>query len=243
MPPTTFVVPDDSLAAEYGFTAGLRSRILALVDAAPGKVLPYPTIYDAATGRIAGLDYSLLMDAQVTPPELLAILKYTLDLHLQGNRSPFVVLSHAFLYSFEGADNVDNTPTLQDQQARWAALTAFITYANSKPEVRMVPLKDVLAWMLSPAALGGDGGTPPADSGTGGSAGQGGTGGTAGTSGAAGSPAQPAESSSGCGCRVQGSDRAAPWGMLVALVAGLGLQRRRSRPRARRSLMESEKAV
>lgn len=150
--PTTLVVPDDSLAAEYDFAPGLRARIEATQK--QQGVFPYPTVYDAPTGRISGLDYSLLKDAKIAPTELLAVYKYNLDLHLSGNRAPLIVLSHSFLYAFEDG-NENNTDSVATMRARWQAFSAFIRYANSKPQVRLRPVKDILAWMSDPAPLPG----------------------------------------------------------------------------------------
>ena len=114
----------------------------------------YPTVFDPITGAFSGLDYSLLVDAKVDPAEMLAILKYTLDQHLAGNHAPFVLCTHAFLYAFDdkipnksGELNNSDTPTLAIRNARWAALEAFIQYAHERPEVRMVSVGDIVAYM------------------------------------------------------------------------------------------------
>ena len=112
------------------------------------------SVFDPITGAFSGLDYSLLMDAKVAPAEMLAILKYTLDQHLAGNRAPFVLCTHAFLYAFDdqipndsGELNNPDTPTLAIRNARWAALEAFMRYAHGRPEVRMVSVGDIVAYM------------------------------------------------------------------------------------------------
>ena len=74
-----------------------------------------------------------------------------------GNRSPIVFVAHSFLYAFTASDaslpldsrtrDNPNTLTAADRDARWKALTDFVTYALSKPEVRIRPVKDVLAWV------------------------------------------------------------------------------------------------
>jgi hypothetical protein len=149
-PVSALVVPPDGEAAAYGFTAGLRARIEAKLP------LPYPSLYEPGTGKIAGLDVSLLADAQVRPHEMLAILKYNLDLHRNGNRAPLVFVAHAFMYAFTQSDagrpkdpDNPNTPSAAERDARWKAITDFVTYALSKPEVRVRPVKDIIAWMTS----------------------------------------------------------------------------------------------
>ena len=166
LPPTTLVIPPDSEAANYKFTEGLRARVAAQAN-------PYPSVYEASTGKMAGLDYSLLMDAKVTPAEMAAILEYNLDQHLAGNRAPIVFIAHSHLYAFSDADDNPDTPSKAVRDARWKALTDFLTYAMSKPEVRIVPAKNVLAWVQHAAA------NPVADAGTTGPGAERGSGGAA----------------------------------------------------------------
>jgi hypothetical protein len=206
VPVSTVFVPPDSAAAQYQFKAGLRSRI-------PAK-MPFPSVWEPSTGKLGGLDYTILVDAKVTPDEMLAILKYTLDQHLNGNHSPFIFCGHTFLYSFSTPGDNGDTPDMRTRDARWAALSAFINYAHSKREVRMRPVRDVVAWMQNPVALSGatgatpdagaadqpdadandDSGTPggggtgggSVDAGSQGTGGSGGSGGTGGSAGAGG---------------------------------------------------------
>jgi hypothetical protein len=158
VPVSTVFVPPDSAAVEYKFKPGLRAQV-------PAK-MPYPSIWEPATGKLGGLDYTILVDAMITPDEMLAILKYTLDQHLKGNRSPFIFCAHTFMYSFSSKDDNPDTPDQATRDARWKALSAFIEYAHSKAEVRMRPVKDVVAWMQNPVSLAGmtgpgpDGGRP-----------------------------------------------------------------------------------
>jgi hypothetical protein len=156
VPVSTLIVPPDSEAAAYGFKAGLRGRV-------PAK-MPYPSLWEPATGKLGGLDWTVLADAKLAPDEMTAILKYTLDQHLEGNRAPFVFCAHTFMYSYSNPSSNPDTPSAAVRDARWKALSAFISYAISKPEVRMRPVKDIVAWMRNPVALAG-GGTPAADAG------------------------------------------------------------------------------
>jgi Polysaccharide deacetylase len=141
LPITTLIVPADSAAGKYHFRTGLRERIAAHAP------FPYPSIYDAAAGKITGLDYTLLIDAGVTGDEMRAILEYNLDLHLSGNHSPLNFVAHAHLYALSNPDDNPDTLTNADRQARWNGLTDFIAYALTKPDVRVVADEDVLAWM------------------------------------------------------------------------------------------------
>lgn len=144
--PTTLIVPPDHLASKYGFTAGLRERIAKRIP------MPYPSIYEPSSGKIAGLDYTLLIDAGLTGAEMSAVLKYNLDLHTEGNRSPLVFIGHSHLYAFSSAESNPDTPTAAVRDERWKGLTDFITYALSKPETRIVSTKDIQAWVQSATA-------------------------------------------------------------------------------------------
>jgi peptidoglycan/xylan/chitin deacetylase (PgdA/CDA1 family) len=141
LPVTTLIVPPNTVASRYHFNAGLRERIAARAP------FPYPSIYEASAEKIAGLDYTLLIDAGVTGDEMRAILEYNLDLHLSGNRAPLIFVAHAHLYAFSTPEDNPDTPTDADRKARWKGLTEFMTYALTKPEVRVVATRDVLAWM------------------------------------------------------------------------------------------------
>jgi peptidoglycan/xylan/chitin deacetylase (PgdA/CDA1 family) len=148
IPVTTLVVPPDEVADQYSFKPGLRRRISAL------GALPYPSLYEPTTGKITGLDYTLLIDAKITRAEMGAILKYNLDLHLAGNRAPLVFVGHSHLYAFSSvADNPD-TPTQEIRDQRWKGLQDFINYALAKPEVRLVAAKDVPSWIARTSAGG-----------------------------------------------------------------------------------------
>jgi hypothetical protein len=237
LPATTLVMPPDSVAGQYGFTAGLKSRVDAKYP------MPYPSLYDKSTGRLAGLDYTLLIDAKVTAPEMEAILKYNLDLHLSGNRSPFIFIGHSFMYSYEGSANSENTPSVAVRDARWKALTNFVTYALSKPEVRIRAVKDILGWVRSAAATGdgtcGSGAgqvdagiTPTLDAGgaagSGGeSTGSGGGEGSGGTTGSGGAGSGGAPSGSG-GTSSSGGASGATGGQGGAPNAGTGVGGSRS---------------
>jgi peptidoglycan/xylan/chitin deacetylase (PgdA/CDA1 family) len=139
IPITALIVPPDSVAGKYGFAPGLRSRVDAHAH--------YLTVYDASKAKIAGVDYNLFIQAGMTGDEMRAVLQYNLDLHLSGNRSPLVFVAHAQLYAFSSRGENFDPPSNADRQARWQALREFITYALSKPEVRIVAATDIVTWM------------------------------------------------------------------------------------------------
>lgn len=126
LPVYALIVPPDSEATALGFEAGLRSRI---------------SVDDfVETGyRITGFDYNLWIQAGVTGAEFLAILKHNLHLRLAGNRAPLLFGVHSDQYSGE--------------TSRQQALSDFVTYAKSIPEVRIVTYKQVFDFMREPKAL------------------------------------------------------------------------------------------
>jgi hypothetical protein len=168
MSTSALFVPPDELATEYGFDSGLRGRIEA-VEPKPGA----PSYYEAATGRIAPLDITLFVDYDLSGPEVLAILKYTLDLRLEGNRAPFIFIAHSHVY----ATDWDQAPAAPMYRDRQGAIEEFVKYALSKPVVRMRPVADIMDWMREPMPLDGKVTMPVTTAGAGGSAGTGGGGG------------------------------------------------------------------
>lgn len=134
IPIHVFMIPADADCARYGARPGLRARIGAALKVAYGGGSGEPT------DKITGLDWNVLEAAKCDGPEFLAILKYTLDLRLAGNRAPFMVGGHTALYP---ADKPDRRRAMED----------FIAYALTKPEVRFVTGKQLLAWLRAPQAL------------------------------------------------------------------------------------------
>jgi len=134
IPLHVFMVPDDEDCARYGATPGLRERIGTNLKLAYGGGSGEPA------EKITGLDWNVFEAAGCTGPEFLAILKYTLDLRLTGNRAPFMIGGHTALYP---ADKPDRRQAIED----------FIAYALSKPEVRFVTGGQLIDWLRAPAAL------------------------------------------------------------------------------------------
>lgn len=239
LPLPALIVPSDDIAPQYGITPGLRDRV--------PPSMPLPSFYEKSTGKIADLDITLFVDAGMTATEVLGILKYNLDLHLKGNRSPFIVVAHSHVY----ADNYTAAANALSVADRQNAISAFVDYALSKPEVRMRPLHDLVGWLSAPTPLngvrlppppaGGAGGTSAAGAaGIAGAAGgaSGGSGGVnaggAGSGGAsAGSPPvvrEPGSSSSSCRIAAGSPAGGAVPGILAASwLLGAALRRRKRR--------------
>jgi hypothetical protein len=104
--------------------------------------------FDPKTGKITGFDYNLWVQFQMTKEELLATLMYTLDLRYDNNRAPFMFGAHTDYYSSKYT-----APPNADLEQRQEAIEEFIQYALSKPDVRIVPIGDILAWMQDPEPL------------------------------------------------------------------------------------------
>jgi peptidoglycan/xylan/chitin deacetylase (PgdA/CDA1 family) len=150
VPVSVVFVPPDSVAAQYGFTSGLRQRVQNLLGSANN-----PNFFEQSTGKLVGMDITLFLDARMTRAEVVATLKYTLDQRLaSGNRAPLVFVGHTHVYQ-SAWDGTPNVPTLVDRRG---VIQDFVNYALTKPEVRVRPVKDVVSWMNSPVALG----NPPA---------------------------------------------------------------------------------
>jgi hypothetical protein len=129
LPIYALLAPPDSEAAAYGFTPGLRSRISIMDFVETGY-------------KITGFDYNLWIQGGVSGAEFLAILKYNFDRRRAGNRAPFIFGTHTDLYS--------------DSAERRQALTDFITYVKTFPEVRVVSYKELFDFMRNPRALSCD---------------------------------------------------------------------------------------
>lgn len=139
LPNHVLMVPEDQFAQQYNFESGLWARIKEQA----------PHLEDH---KITGFDYNLWVNARLSGRDVLAILKYSLDLRLAGNRAPFLFGVHSQYYVDEAwaARHTKNVTIAEMQDT----ISAFIDYALSKPEVRIRPANDVLDWMENPVPLG-----------------------------------------------------------------------------------------
>ncbi|MBN1983516.1 MAG: polysaccharide deacetylase family protein [Chitinivibrionales bacterium] len=127
MPCYVIVVPTDDECEKYGLQKGLRERIHKKID-----------YFDVVNGKITGLDYNLLYEAGLSGTEMGKVMCYSLDLHYNGNRSPFNFGAHSNYYG---------------EADRISGLKYFLDYALQKPDVRVVPAIKVVDWMKNPIAL------------------------------------------------------------------------------------------
>lgn len=137
LPNPPVIVPPDEKCAEYGIPTGLRA-----------KMKQAQSWFDEASGKITGFDYNLWISFKMTKDELAATLKYTLDLRLQGNRSPFMFGAHSQYY-----DETYSAPPSANCLERQQAIEEFIDYALTKPDVRIVPAKDIIEYCRNPVML------------------------------------------------------------------------------------------
>ncbi len=139
LPNPVLMIPNDSTCTRYGIPKGLWKRIK--------KRLPFVEDH-----KITGFDYNLWSGAQLTKTEVLGILKYNLDLRLQGNRSPFMFGAHTQYYTQEWAEAHSPNATYQEMRE---AIAEFVDYALSKSVVRIVPGNHIISWCKNPVPLQG----------------------------------------------------------------------------------------
>lgn len=138
LPVYVFIVPPDDECEAYGVSRGFRARMKERND-----------YFDVTQGKITGMDWNLWFEFGMTKAEFLATLKYTFDLRLKGNRCPLTVGLHSAIY----ADRSPENPPGATIQERRDALREFLDYTLSRPEVRVVSAKDLLAWLQAPVPL------------------------------------------------------------------------------------------
>ena len=113
--------------------------------------------FDISSGKITGLDWNMVAGiveggAGFNKEEYLETLKYSLDQRLLGNRAPLLIGAHSQFYTAQATGADFNPPNITYQEMR-QVIEQFIVYALSKPEVRIVPYRNILAWCQHPAPL------------------------------------------------------------------------------------------
>jgi len=120
-----------------------------------GFLLPPDLVRTRGGGSsVVGIDLALWFGTKMSADEALSTLKYTLDKALETNRSPLVIAAHDFYYSdawAAGSPVASKMPTTVGD--RRAVLMAFVEYALSKPDVRIVNYRQLLAWLRQPSSL------------------------------------------------------------------------------------------
>ena len=105
----------------------------------------------SASQPIAGFDSTAWGTVKESASEYLQQMKWALDLRLEpgDSRAPMTLGVHTDTYS-PAQDQAYPQASLEERRA---ALTDFIDYALSKPEVRFVSAKQLLQWMSDPKPL------------------------------------------------------------------------------------------
>ncbi len=143
LPAYAVVVPTDDACADYGIPSGLRASVKARKES-----------FNVDEGKITGLDMNMFGIPNVgghslTKTEALATFKYSLDMRMQGNRSPMLFGAHPNVFTSKWNGGSGNTAT-----DRREVIEEFIDYAlTTYPEVRIVPFYKVMKWMQNPIPL------------------------------------------------------------------------------------------
>jgi hypothetical protein len=135
--PHPFIVPPDDQCAHYGVSYSIRNKFHGIAS-----------WFDTESGKVTGLDYNVWVQFSATKAEWLAIMKYTLDQRLAGNRAPMTIGAHTDIYSSKYTAAQGSTA-----EERQQAVAEFIDYALSKSAVRVVSNKQILDWVRNPVPL------------------------------------------------------------------------------------------
>ncbi len=137
LPNHVLMIPNDSKCKKYGIKKRLWKRMKTKI--------PYLSEH-----KITGFDYNIWSEAELNKAEFLGILKYNLDLRLEGNRAPFMLGAHTQYYTDEWADQ--NAPNATKEEMR-EVISEFVDYALSKPQVRIRPAVDIINWCNNPIPI------------------------------------------------------------------------------------------
>jgi hypothetical protein len=116
-------------------------------------VYTFNKVTGETAATVTGLDFNLWTKCQSDSSwNFTEVLKNSLDQRLAGNRSPLGLGAHTDIYSqFDEAANMSWTNF--NYTARRKALSDFIDYALTKPQVRFVTFRQLIAWMRKPTPL------------------------------------------------------------------------------------------
>lgn len=143
VPMQTLIVPNDEEAAAYGLPYSLNDKIASRV--------PY---YDPQARKADNFDWNLYTTTDwggygLNAADVLALYKYNLDLHLQGNRAPLVLGLHSAFYgTVNGGEHIGMPDTTVSE--RQEVLRSFFRYALTKQEVRFISHRQLVKWMHAP---------------------------------------------------------------------------------------------
>lgn len=141
LPNHVAVIPTVEESKKYGVNHSIKETVMKNIK-----------WFDANSNKMTMFDYNLWVEAKLSNEEVLCILKYNLDLRLQGNRAPLMIGAHSEYFHSEKNTSCTNAP---DVFARQKVFEDFIAYAMSKPDVRVVRPIDIIAWCRDPKPLTG----------------------------------------------------------------------------------------
>jgi peptidoglycan/xylan/chitin deacetylase (PgdA/CDA1 family) len=137
VPAYVLVVPPDAECERYGVPPGLRQRLHRVKD-----------YFDPADGKITGFDWNLWVEFGMSPAEVVATFRYSLDQRLAGNRAPLTFGAHSDIYSEQYPSAL---PTTAEERRR--ALREILDFALARPEVRVISARDLVEWLRHPSSL------------------------------------------------------------------------------------------
>ena len=116
-------------------------------------VYTFNKITGETAATVTGFDFNLWNRSQSEASfSYTDVLKQSLDQRIAGNRSPFAVGLHTDVYS-QFNESANTTWNKFDYMARRKALSDFIDYALTRPEVRLVTYRQLIEWMRQPKPL------------------------------------------------------------------------------------------
>ncbi len=146
LPNHVAMLPPDELCAQYGLDYSLRKKMNAAVTAKA----PTQEWFSDETDRFTNFDFNFWSQFGLSGADVTAILKYTLDQRLAGNRAPLMIGAHDGWFH----KTKDKSPGINAMyRERQIAYEEFFEYALTKPEVRIVTGHDIIAWCQNPVAL------------------------------------------------------------------------------------------
>jgi hypothetical protein len=139
LPNHVAMIPSAQEAEKYGITYSIAEVIAENIE-----------WVDPDIEKITMFDYNLWHQAELNNAELLAIMKYTFDRRMEGNRAPLMIGAHS---EFLHRDKDGACPNAQDTRERQRVFEEFLEYALKHPDVRIVRPIDIITWTRNPVPL------------------------------------------------------------------------------------------
>ena len=141
---------------EAGFPTEVSTTATSINASYPGMwEMPCYTTSTETNGHPPVVNFDSTILTQAYGSQFEQMLKNGLDYRLKegGNRTPYTIGLHSDTYSDENTDgHIHYDPQLSLADRR-QAVTNFINYALTKPDVRFVTAKQAINWMNNPVGL------------------------------------------------------------------------------------------